>query len=628
MLRKTKNIRRRKSVAAFSTEALEQRALLSGIDIVFDYSLDDNNFFNSARRNVMEAAAARYEDFFADTLAAIPSPGTNTWTAGHTHPSSGEPWTQQDLELAENEIRIYLGARDLPGTTIGLASFSYSYFGTPAWNNLIQYRGQSQSGFDTAPWGGSISFDLENDWHDGLTTDGLDNNESDLYSVALHEIGHLMGVTSCSVNGCDTAWDLRKDGSGNFNGPAAVAAFGSTVPAGLNHLSEGVSLDGQEAVMDPTVTDGTRKELTRLDYAIFEDLGWEVRYGNSLTGTTGDDTYSYDPATTTATLNGVKHLVTLPDSVLFDAVAGNDTVTLNSTSGNDSASLSPGSVINYGDGYKFTAVRSESISIVDAGGTNTAVLRGSTSNDTFTGTPGTATLVAPNGTLAVTGFQTIVAPDSAGTDTATLTDSSGDETFVGKPTYAYMANPSFYTIVQGYQSVTAEAANGGRDVSGLYDSAGSDVLDTTPTSTKLSGSGFELIVNRFDAINTYSTQGGTDFANLADSSGNDVFIARPEFAYLYGTNHYNYAQGFNRVIATASTGNDQAQFYDRAGDDRMIAKPTYAYMFNTPAGYLNYATGFDSVKAFSTRGGTDRLDLYSSLDYLFEYSGNWDVVNV
>jgi hypothetical protein len=78
--------------------------------------------------------------------------------------------------------------------------------------------------------------------------------------------------------GTAESWTNKVSG-GNFTGANAVAAFGGNVPltADFAHWQEGTrstTLAGltQEAMMDPTLTTGTRKLPTQLDFAALRDV--------------------------------------------------------------------------------------------------------------------------------------------------------------------------------------------------------------------------------------------------------------------------------------------------------------------------------------------------------------------
>jgi len=145
----------------------------------------------------------------------------------------------------------------------------------------VSQRGQlsatsGPSATDFAPWGGQITFNSDSSWYfdsNPSTTEAFSGN--DFYSVALHEIGHVLGI------GTADSWNDKVSG-GNFTGVNAVAAFGGNVPLASDHAhwAEGTksTVMGavQEAMMDPTLTTGTRKLPTQLDFAALKDVGWQV----------------------------------------------------------------------------------------------------------------------------------------------------------------------------------------------------------------------------------------------------------------------------------------------------------------------------------------------------------------
>ena len=261
-------------------ECLEARTLLT--TVLIDYSLDANNFFDTqAKRDLLQTAADSLANRLTDNLLAI-SPGPsgfgfdNTWDAIFDDPATGLDHSITDMTVAADTIIIYAGGRDLPGSTVGQGGpGGFSSSGTTEFNEIVAARGQAgallATETDFSLWGGAITFDTANDWHFGLTTDGLDSNETDFLSVAQHEIGHLLGIGTAS------SWQNQITGS-SFTGAASVASFGGDVPlfGDLSHWDEDTTSNGQIATMNPSLLNGTRALFTSLDDAALSDIGWEV----------------------------------------------------------------------------------------------------------------------------------------------------------------------------------------------------------------------------------------------------------------------------------------------------------------------------------------------------------------
>lgn len=269
-------------------ELLENRRLLA-VDLVFNYSLDTSDFFaDQSRRDALERAAAVFESRLGDELTAISAAGSNTWTAVLSHPETGNQHTITDLEIPANTLIIFAGSRDISNLGIG-GPGGYQVSGTSNFVNNMVTRGQtgiatgsgdSSSDTDFSPWGGNLSFSNTASWN--YSTDPPSSGQNDFYSVAMHELGHLLGF------GTSTVWNNQVNEAGQFTGLTAIAAHGSTVPlnGSQSHWASdttstvpGTSTT-QEAAMDPQITVGTRKEFTALDWAGIADIGWELTSNN------------------------------------------------------------------------------------------------------------------------------------------------------------------------------------------------------------------------------------------------------------------------------------------------------------------------------------------------------------
>lgn len=252
---------------ALRLEWLEDRELLAVL-LQIDYTYDTGFFKNNAdARAVIERVATELGNSLNANLSAITPGGGNSWNATFYNPSTGAEVSVANPSIAANTLRIYVGGRNIPGAEGGFGGAGgYVLSGSTAWNNNTVYRGHT--GY--APWGGSITFDSSENWHYGLTTSGLTGStKTDLYTVALHEMGHLLGI------GTSAQWNSGVSGS-TFVGPTSAAVYGGAVPLSSDraHWADGVTVGGTATVLDPTLPRGTRVNWTSLDAAALRDIGW------------------------------------------------------------------------------------------------------------------------------------------------------------------------------------------------------------------------------------------------------------------------------------------------------------------------------------------------------------------
>jgi len=286
------------------------------ISIQVDYTYDTTNFFGTGNpqgaaagaqaQAALEAAADFYSVILTDSFSSIETPDpfhstvsngvmTWEWTMNFNHPTSNASTTLFDQTVAEDEFRIFAGARNLTGTTLAVsgpggfgASATPTGLFSPSENNQISQitddffdavtmRGEP-NGFTR--WGGTTTFDrVGTNWnydHTTLPSAG----ESDLFSVAIHELGHTLGL------GASDQWNSWVSGT-FFIGPESFDAHDGLVPldcdgSSCGHWAEGTMSEilgtntPQEVALDPIISSGMRTRLTKLDAAALTDIGWDV----------------------------------------------------------------------------------------------------------------------------------------------------------------------------------------------------------------------------------------------------------------------------------------------------------------------------------------------------------------
>lgn len=350
------------------------------VAINIDFSLDSSNFFaDPVRRQSIQAAADSIADRLGDNLSLVQVDSPHlTWQPSIIHPSLGgsNPNNQVNFDLPVNPtvqagvITIFVGARPFAGTTAGLGGsggngFDFAFTATSQAQadqfqaaidaDILEIQGRGQAGAtgdeqtDVAVNFGSIAFNSDASRF-GFGNAPIQPGQVDFFAVAQHEIAHVLGFGEQRTD-VQTSWETLTQ-TGQFSGEGVRGIFeeaGGTGDVPLDdpaHLSESLPDNfGIRTLLTPTIDTGVRQSLSPLDFALLDDLGWEV--ADNQVVVTGSHQYGDDGSFA-------------PILVLTGSIGGEQTVALDLVEiENVEPAVAPRGVAAALQGESFTATLAE-----------------------------------------------------------------------------------------------------------------------------------------------------------------------------------------------------------------------------------------------------------------------------
>jgi hypothetical protein len=181
-----------------------------------------------------------------------------------------EPALSLDLDTEIEDLLVFVGSAELPAGVTGMSSPTAGLSGVtdPALRASLQQR---FDGNPFQPWTAWMSFDRTTPFHFDPEPElgaPVATDRVDFVSVALHEIGHVLGF------GTADAFKAQISGA-TFTGAKAQALYGGPLPLtpDLGHVPNATMSGGRRLLMDQSDALGARYLPTPLDQAVFEDLG-------------------------------------------------------------------------------------------------------------------------------------------------------------------------------------------------------------------------------------------------------------------------------------------------------------------------------------------------------------------
>jgi Ca2+-binding RTX toxin-like protein len=479
--------------------------------IKFDYRFDTKGFFNnSQKKSALEKAGAIWSSLLKDDFATIPVGVEFTVTNPTTRNGTSEKIV---LKQEIDDLLIFVGTNNFGNqsnqlTTSGILGEA-QVDGLDLQGDIFQrrisnnFRGQGAvTNFE--PWAGIITFNHTIDWDFSLNNPN--SQKIDFISVALHEIGHVLGFGTSAI--------FKQIGAdGKFDGVNALAVNQGKpilLEPDLAHVQEGFNQN--TVLLDPLNNPG-RNLPTSIDLALLADIGYQI------------DGFIPQGTTPFLATNGSEVIFGSIIAEQLSGLGGNDTIQGNA--GNDSLFGGDGGDLIFGEAGEdllFGEAGKDQLQ----GGVGNDSLSGGDGNDLLFGGDGLDTLSGDNDDDELQGgAQKDNLQGNAGNDK--LFGNDGDDNLLGNQGNDYLSGGNGNDALIGGEGNDTLVGDAGSDRFKFALNIGKDIINDFNVAEDIitisSDFGFNTPADILKAITkTIPTTNGKFFSELVLSTGNVINI--------------------------------------------------------------------------------------------------------
>ena len=243
-------------------------------NIEFDYRFDTEGFFTEEKKEVLEAAASLWSSYIRDefpdvSLNTVEVPIASISATSDTEFTINSEVQTVTLDEPIDDILIFAYSIDFPEDSTTIANGGPFASFTQGSELDERYNGD-----DFQPWLGVIYFDTDANFYLDSTpfSNDVPEDQKDFFSVALHEIGHILGFGSAPV-----FTELIENGEFTGNNSTSLNN-GDPIPLDedLGHLEEGFKINDETNIFNPSIASGERVLPSELDLAFLADIGYEI----------------------------------------------------------------------------------------------------------------------------------------------------------------------------------------------------------------------------------------------------------------------------------------------------------------------------------------------------------------